>query len=163
MADHDRHAGSRGEEEAPRDPTSAPDPGHRPDTFPALKYGEQAGHPYAFIPPGIPPGIQTGIPPGIALDSPPADAVDRPPGLRDWLGRRKTQVAGAGALGLVVGALLGGITVSALSDLTPSPDDIVVREEGSVLPPDMRGECYQQDGALYCVLPPPDPDPTWAG
>jgi hypothetical protein len=152
MADHDRHSGSRGEEEAPRDPASAesaadtatrrlhlgvdPEPG-------GLRYGEQADRGYAYIPPTTP------LPEPAGRSS-----------FRDFLNRRKTQVVGVGVLGLVAGALLGGITVSAFTSLTerhngnyrdrPPPREIVV-------PPEIHDWCHRTDTGVRCMLPRPKP------
>ncbi|WP_043616109.1 hypothetical protein [Nonomuraea candida] len=173
MADHDRDAGSRGEEEAPRDPTPgqpaptgpttelphppATDEPHLPAAaeppHPAaaeepggLKYGEQADRSYAYIPP---------------TTSEPVPET-RASAFGAFLRRRRTQVLGAGAIGLAVGGLLGGATVAALYDLA--------RESGARhemwrgpgwVPPHMehwgRGSlCHPpRDEDTYCVLLPP--------
>jgi hypothetical protein len=168
MADHDRDAGSRGEEEAPRDPTptepaadSATRHLHQPGMDPepgGLKYGEQADRAYAYIPPTTP------IP----------DATERPSPFGDWLRRRKTQVVGAGVLGLVVGALLGGVTVSAFDSLTERHggyDVYLVPDQRFLVPPNVHERCRRMAGDFHCVPPPPvvdhldryDDGPTWTG
>lgn len=86
MADHDRDAGSRGDEEAPRGPS--------PDQ-PALKYGEQADQAYAEIPPTQP--------------------VDRETP-RSGGRRGRKMLIGAGLVGLLAGALIGGVSVAAVND-----------------------------------------------
>jgi hypothetical protein len=101
MADHDRDAGSRGEEEAPRDPTPVgpTEELHQPD---GLKYGEQAERAESHIPPAPPDPV-----PG-----------EQGSAFKAFLRRRRTQVVGAGLAGLIVGGLLGGTTVAAFNDLT---------------------------------------------
>jgi hypothetical protein len=145
MADHDRDAGSRGEEEAPRDPTLQ------------LRYGEQADQAYVHIPPTRP--------------SPP----DWEPSFGDYLRRKKSHVMGAGIIGLVVGGLLGGLTVAAFSD--PYEDharyEMGVNEPGWAPRGELRGPvrldhgCFPtEDGTVQCVIPPPPvmapdaPDPA---
>lgn len=133
MADHDRDAGSRGEEEAPRDPTQQ------------LRYGEQADQAYVHIPPTQP--------------SPP----DWEPSFGDYLRRKKSQVVGAGIIGLVVGGLLGGMTVAAVSG--PREDhgryDMWVNEPGWAPRGELRGPkwlnpgCSRTEDGVQCVVPPP--------
>ncbi|MEV1169655.1 hypothetical protein [Nonomuraea sp. NPDC049784] len=103
MADHDREAGSRGEEEAPRDPAPAEETEelHQPgaEGRSRLRYGE------------APPG--PGFAPTMPLASP-----SRPESYRDFFRQKQAQVLGAGLIGLVLGGLLGGGAVAAVSGLT---------------------------------------------
>ncbi|MEV0825714.1 hypothetical protein [Nonomuraea rubra] len=181
MADHDRDAGSRGEEEAPRDPTPSSEPSQpeQNQTEPSrpeptrelhepgpLKYGEQADRASTYLPPTQP--------------NPASWEREQAP-FGDFLRRRRTQVMGAGLVGLVVGGLLGGVTVAAFSDLAHDHDHGMRmeapgwghhREWG----PRLKGpECYESGDGAYCVLEPrgrlaPDeppeyvfPDPTYTG
>ncbi|NJP92188.1 hypothetical protein HCN51_22425 [Nonomuraea sp. FMUSA5-5] len=157
MADHDRDAGSRGEEEAPRDPTPSEPTQELQEPGP-LKYGEHADRPYTYLPPTQPipaPGERAATPFG------------------DFLRRRRTQVTAAGLIGLLVGGILGGVTVAAFNDLredhgrydmwTEAPGWSHHRKWG----PELRMPCYEIDDRGLCVLPPPaevDPgEPTWTG
>ncbi|MET9342882.1 hypothetical protein [Nonomuraea sp. NPDC003804] len=92
MADHDRAAGPRGEEEAPRgpDPESAPPP---------ASGASQAGPPPPPPPPSPPP------------PSPP------PPPQETFAGfvrQKHAQIIGAGLIGLLAGGVLGGAAVAIL-------------------------------------------------
>ncbi|MEV4353979.1 hypothetical protein ACWEPL_06300 [Nonomuraea sp. NPDC004186] len=93
MADHDRDAGSRGEEEAPRDPTPDDDL-HESGARSRLKYGE------------APPG------PGFTM---PLAPPRHPDSYREFFRQKQAQVLGAGLIGLVIGALLGGTAVAVVS------------------------------------------------
>ncbi|MEU6784150.1 hypothetical protein ABZ912_33560 [Nonomuraea angiospora] len=93
MADHDRDAGSRGEEEAPRDPTPEDDL-HESGARSRLKYGE------------APPG------PGFTM---PPEPPRHPDSYREFFRQKQAQVLGAGLIGLVIGALLGGTAVAVVS------------------------------------------------
>ncbi|MFI7616893.1 hypothetical protein ACIBP6_37260 [Nonomuraea terrae] len=153
MADHDRDGGSRGEEEAPRDPAPTRrlhQPGVDPEPR-GLKYGEGADRGYAYIPP----------------TTPTPDPVP-PSAFRDFLRRRKTQVVGVGVLGLVAGGLLGGITVSAFTGLTERRgfDVYLVPGQHPLAPPGDR--CHVTENSAVCFEPPPpiapnDEGPTWTG
>ncbi|MFI7126543.1 hypothetical protein ACIBQ1_12690 [Nonomuraea sp. NPDC050153] len=96
MADHDRDAGSRGEEEAPRDPTPA-DELHEPEERSRLRYGE------------APPG------PGFTM---PLAPPPRPGSYREFFRQKQAQVLGAGLIGLVLGAVLGGTAVAMAGDFS---------------------------------------------
>ncbi|SEG56541.1 hypothetical protein SAMN05444920_103199 [Nonomuraea solani] len=140
MADHDRDDGSRGEEEAPRDPTQEL---HEP----GLKYGEQADQPYARIPPTTP------LPADSGHDST----------FRDFLHRRRTQVTTAGVLGLVIGAMLGGTVVAAFDGLGDRHERHGMWMEHRHGGPEL-GEpaCYRTEDGAYCapgmhvLVPAPD-------
>ncbi|MEQ4718670.1 hypothetical protein [Nonomuraea sp. B19D2] len=136
MADHDREAGSRGEEEAPRDPAPAEETEelHQPraEGRSRLRYGEP------------PPG--PGIPPTMLSASP------SPPGsYRDFFRQKQAQILGAGLIGLVLGGLLGGGAVAAISNFTH-------RDE-------VRGGAYWNPGRMHHrhLVPAPDPLPTSTG
>ncbi|MFB4265817.1 hypothetical protein [Nonomuraea sp. GTA35] len=147
MADHDRDAGSRGEEEAPRDPTPSSEPTRElPEPGP-LKYGEQADRAYAYIPPTRPN---------------PASWERGSSPFGDFLRRRRTQVMSAGMVGLLVGGLLGGVTVAAFNDLAHDHDshEMWMRapdrwQQHRGWEPRLRGPgCYTGEDHGYCVLPP---------
>ncbi|GAA3686631.1 hypothetical protein GCM10022224_059430 [Nonomuraea antimicrobica] len=150
MADHDRDAGSRGEEEAPRDPSSAQptqnlnEPGGDRDR---LRYGEQADQAYTHIPP-----MQPG-PASWERETPRADGFFR---------RRRTQVVGAGLVGLVAGVLLGGVTVAAFSDAAEDHGRFGHVQPGWAPrapefggPGNMAPYCEWVDGGVRCAAPPP--------
>ncbi|MGW0808819.1 hypothetical protein [Nonomuraea sp. NPDC002799] len=172
MADHDRDAGSRGEEEAPRDPTS--------DTTgdtPTASQHARANAPdeddeqlrYGQAPRG--PGFTM---PGYAWEEP------RPSGsYRSFFRQKPAQVIGAGLIGLFIGGLLGGTAVAALRDgghqyethridswerpgrVLPQEDvcqPLPIRESARcvvVLPPGMREPAVPPESAP----PPPQPQP----
>ncbi|MEV4801159.1 hypothetical protein AB0K18_14235 [Nonomuraea sp. NPDC049421] len=130
MADHDRDAGSRGGEEAPRDPSPVQ---------PALKYGEQADQAYAEIPPTQPVDWET-----------PRSG-----------GRRGSRVLiGAGLVGLLAGALIGGVSVAAVNDAghdhgrfdvwydMPRPDRFRVHAVPDV-------SCWERENEVRCSAPSP--------
>ncbi|TYB67187.1 hypothetical protein FXF51_14935 [Nonomuraea sp. PA05] len=169
MADHDRDAGSRGEEEAPRDPTLSQPTRELPEPGP-LKYGEQADQAYAYIPPTKP--------------NPAPWERESSSSFGDYLRRRRTQVMGAGLIGLLVGGLLGGATVAAFNDVAHEGDryDMFVEEPGwgrhRHWGPELRApDCYLEEDRGACVLPPYDeivpdessdsdylyPEPTYTG
>ncbi|MFI6709837.1 hypothetical protein ACIBF7_25605 [Nonomuraea sp. NPDC050478] len=124
MADHDRDAGSRGEEEPPRDP-------NRRDTRPT-PYGELGPGPYSG--PGWGP-----------LPAPPAK-----PTLRDFLRRKQTQVVGAGLAGLVVGGLIGGGAVALTGALWARPGPADSWQRPGERPP----VCLRIEGRVICDLQP---------
>ncbi|MEV0379000.1 hypothetical protein [Nonomuraea sp. NPDC050643] len=150
MADHDRDAGSRGEEEAPRDPTRQEPTQELHE--PGLKYGEQADQPYARIPPTTP--------------IPVAPEDDR--SFRGFLRRRRTQVTAAAVFGLVIGGLLGGTVVAAFDGLTerhPRPD-VWMELDGWSPHRDFRGpECFRTEDGSSCsrnrMVLPRNPDDAW--
>ncbi|GAA3176076.1 hypothetical protein [Nonomuraea roseoviolacea] len=90
MADHDREVGSRGDEEAPRDP----DPGAQPP--PSQDATAHAS-----------PGW-----------SPPPAAPRPDTSFRDFLRQKPTQIIGAALIGLIVGGLLGGTAVALVVGVT---------------------------------------------
>ncbi|MFC4114738.1 hypothetical protein [Nonomuraea zeae] len=191
MADHDRDAGSRGEEEAPRDPTPsetttrhpAQDPaGDRPDDererlLVGLRYGQAAG--------SEPPGA-TRTAPGSHQDylsnahtMPGLPAYGAPPrsdSFRDFVRQKPAQIIGAGLLGLVLGALIGGTTVAVVSNLGDRDDvrpayweeypGFGHRREGVYpypQPQRIEPSCRPGPDGVYCVAPPyvvPKPVPT---
>ncbi|WP_431923760.1 hypothetical protein [Nonomuraea jabiensis] len=158
MADHDRDAGSRGEEEAPRDPTPADEPGERS----RLKYGEALPDPGFTMPPAPP----------------------RPPdSYREFFRQKQAQVLGAGIIGLVIGALLGGTAVAVVSGFShgdevhrgmywQEPDPMPRRFQ---MPERFDSACEEEkDGDVWCswvvpkaprsdVAPAPIPVPTSSG
>ncbi|GAA3134819.1 hypothetical protein GCM10020001_066800 [Nonomuraea salmonea] len=132
MADHDRDVGSRGDEEAPRDPS--------PEQ-PALKYGEQADQAYAEIPPTQHADWET----------------PRSGGRR---GRKR--LIGAGLVGLLAGALIGGVSVAAVNDADHDHDRFGVRYDMSRpdrfrihTVPDVSCWGARERGALQCALAAP--------
>ncbi len=148
MADHDRDAGSRGEEEAPRDPTQEPrEPAQ-------LRYGEQANRPYADLPPTQPIASSWEEPP--------------PSSSGGFFRRRRTQITAAAVAGLIAGGLLGGLTVASATDHDHDRFDGWLEHEnrwrapdGLRMPERMNRGCYRTDDAFSCVAPPPrvdDPD-----
>ncbi|GAA4909966.1 hypothetical protein HD597_008322 [Nonomuraea thailandensis] len=165
MADHDRDAGSRGEEEAPRDPTPSSEPTQELHEPAPLKYGEQADRAYTYIPPTQPD---------------PASWEREPSPFGDFLRRRRTQVMGAGMAGLLVGGLLGGVTVAALNDVAHDRHEMWMEAPGwghhRGWEPRLQGPgCYAGEDHGYCVLPPPaevlpdepaeqlEPEPAYRG
>ncbi|PRX59390.1 hypothetical protein B0I32_120160 [Nonomuraea fuscirosea] len=148
MADHDRDAGSRGEEEAPRDPTQEPlEPAQ-------LRYGEQADRPYTDLPPTQPNASNWEEPPSASSES--------------FFRRRRTQITAAAIGGLLAGGLLGGLTVASATDHDHDRFDVWLQHEnrwrapdGLRMPRPMDGGCYRSDDEFFCVAPPPrfdDPD-----
>ncbi|MEV4474982.1 hypothetical protein ACFFR3_02035 [Nonomuraea salmonea] len=130
MADHDRDVGSRGDEEAPRDPS--------PEQ-PALKYGEQADQAYAEIPPTQHADWET----------------PRSGGRR---GRKR--LIGAGLVGLLAGALIGGVSVAAVNDADHDHDRFGVRYDMSRpdrfrihTVPDVS--CWGRENEVRCSAPSP--------
>ncbi|MEV0617981.1 hypothetical protein AB0I81_31980 [Nonomuraea sp. NPDC050404] len=183
MADHDRDAGSRGEEEAPRDPTptepisteseSASASAESAATEPTreLKYGEQADRAYAEIPTTSP--------------NPVADWEQEPPD-SSFPHRRRPQILAAALIGLFVGGLLGGTTVAAMND---HPHDLGDRYD-VWLEPHQQWEphhrywgpgpgdwaCAPGDEGAHCIPSAPrvgvpddsdeedtNPEPSWTG
>lgn len=157
MADHDRDDGSRGEEEAPRDPNPGPPPrGQDDDTE-----GPDPAHtvpPYAA---GPDPRTEAGPDPRVgdtafSAAAPPREAYPpRDGSLRDFVRQRHTQVFGAALIGLIVGALLGGIAVALISSMVHRGDR---RDHYIELPAwrHERGGCHVTPGGMWC--PPPYPD-----
>ncbi|NRQ35248.1 hypothetical protein HII36_25980 [Nonomuraea sp. NN258] len=138
MADHDRDAGSRGEEEAPRDPTpgeeqpAALPPGEPPTS---TSYGYTS---YAHTMPG-------GAPPGWGAEPPPRSDT-----FKDFFRQKPAQILAAGLLGLLFGVLLGGGAVAALTSLDDRHDrwqdyPRVQRIPGS--------DCLPHPSGSYCVFP----------
>ncbi|WP_188190705.1 hypothetical protein [Nonomuraea sp. SYSU D8015] len=173
MADHDRDAGSRGEEEAPRDPTSdetaASSSGRDTDVYPTqsgLKYGE--------IPPGPPDYTTTAhAMPGSAGMGSSQQPPPRSDSFRDFVRRKPAQIAGAGLIGLILGALLGGTAVAVVSNLADRHDHHRMYWEYSewgpqrpfVIPDRPAVSCYDlPDEVVFCPQRPgvegvlPDPE-----
>ncbi|MEV5894512.1 hypothetical protein [Nonomuraea fuscirosea] len=148
MADHDRDAGSRGEEEAPRDPAQDPrEPAQ-------LRYGEQADRPYADLPPTQPNTS--------SWEEPPTAAAAASSSSEGFFRRRRTQIMAAAIGGLLAGGLLGGLTVASATDHDHDRFETWVEHEGGWRPPDgfrmpgrMDEGCYRSDDEFYCVAPPP--------
>ncbi|MFI6738056.1 hypothetical protein ACIBI9_34465 [Nonomuraea sp. NPDC050451] len=159
MADHDRDAGSRGEEEAPRDPTPA-DELHEPGEPSRLKYGE------------APPG------PGFTM---PLAPPRRPDSYREFFRQKQAQVLGAGLIGLVIGALLGGTAVAVVSGFAhrdevhgmywQEPDRLPRRFQ---VPERLESACEEEKDGVSCgwvvpkapradIPPAPIPVPTSSG
>ncbi|MDP4504670.1 hypothetical protein [Nonomuraea turcica] len=176
MADHDRDAGSRGEEEAPRDPAreepAAPsnerDTDVYPDQQPNLKYGE------------IPPGPQVSQDDTAAARTMPGstgwDSSRRPDAsFRDYLRQKPTQIVGAGLIGLIVGALFGGTAVAVVSNLGDRHDRHGVYMQypdwgpRRLVIPDRLGElCLETGNGVACEAPfdqriRPNTEPTSTG
>ncbi|WP_049561174.1 hypothetical protein [Nonomuraea sp. SBT364] len=114
MADHDRDAGSRGDEEAPRDPNrpeghaetlrnAAEDTQVLPDPSP------DPAHAIGPAAPAAPSGHPV---------SPPVRPVPPPPQpgtFRDFVRQKPAQIIGAGLLGLLAGVLIGALAVVMLT------------------------------------------------
>ncbi|MFG1702970.1 hypothetical protein ACFLIM_07235 [Nonomuraea sp. M3C6] len=162
MADHDRDAGSRGEEEAPRDPTSDTDvfPSDT-DVFPGEAHGRLR---YGEAPPG--PGYPVTAHTMPLGSPPPSDSY------RDFFRQKQAQIIGAGLIGLVAGALLGGTAVGVVSSLTHR-DDVprAYWEEPGwghkrpyPYPERIVPSCRPGPDGVICVAPPtymgPKPVPT---
>jgi hypothetical protein len=153
MADHDRDAGSRGEEEAPRDPTPGEQP---PEQRERLSYGDAGDVTYP----------QRTVPMSWR-EEPRSDSF------RSFIRHKHAQIIGAGLIGLAVGAFLGGSAVAVISNMThrDDPGRIMFREDPGWGPPqDYRGgmRCFYKDGT-YCepqmgppTLPPVPPTNTIA-
>ncbi|TMR95377.1 hypothetical protein [Nonomuraea basaltis] len=170
MADHDRDAGSRGEEEAPRDPMpdetaaspSARDTDVHP-TQPGLRYGE--------IPPGPAPEDYTTT----AHTMPgPTDSPQQGSGsFRDFIRQKPAQIIGAGLIGLFVGGLLGGTAVALVSDRGDRHGVWMDHDRAPMqlrmFPERLDESCYRVRGGVDCVIPPvptnslPDVEPTSTG
>jgi hypothetical protein len=185
MADHDRDAGSRGEEEAPRDPTpSATTPHHadapddREHVIGGLRYGQASGGPSSYDerPAPGPQRDQEYLASAHTMPGLPAwGASPRSDSFRDFIRQKPAQIIGAGLIGLVFGALLGGTTVAVVSNLGDRgemhgmyqedypPLGPGVRE-GYLNPRRVEPSCRQgPDGGVYCAAPPnvlPEPVPT---
>ncbi|MEV4107365.1 hypothetical protein [Nonomuraea sp. NPDC049695] len=146
MADHDREAGSRGEEEAPRDPAPAEETENRVAGRSGLRYGDP--------PPG--PGIAPTIP--VASSS-------HPGSYRDFFRQKQTQILGAGLIGLFVGGLLGGGAVAAIGNLTHRDEARggvywgPGRMHERFMVPAPGAVCDRRAGSLWCdnVVPAPVP------
>jgi hypothetical protein len=135
MADHDRYAGPRGDEEAPRGPNPEWQDWQ-------LKYGERADQPYADIPP-----------------TQPMAAWETP----DESGRaRRRRIVGVGLAGLLAGVLIGGFTVAAVTDAMP-PGRFGVwygtphwLGNGSlVIPKPPKPTCWESGEEVRCTVPQP--------
>ncbi|SEM18272.1 hypothetical protein [Nonomuraea pusilla] len=172
MTDHDREAGSRGEEEVPRDPTSR-DTREQPA---GLRYGEGAGaqddvHPSAA-------SGRAGRDRHDAED--PEDPEDseifryrhdpygEPRSFRAFLRQRHAQIIGAGLAGLVAGAVLGGTAVAALDGRGHRDhggwEHTRMEQWPSLVGP---SACLRTEGEMRCRLrvpeeAPPGIDPTVA-
>lgn len=173
MADHDRDAGSRGEEEAPRDPdpdeTTASPNERDTDVYPTqsnLKYGE--------IPPGSPdyPPTAHTMPGRGGSDS----SQQRSGSFRDFVRQKPAQIIGAGLIGLFAGALLGGTAVAVVSNMDDRHDRHGVWIHGGwepmqprMFPERLDRSCYPAGEGVECVVPPPpafrvpDVEPTSTG
>ncbi|MFC4015472.1 hypothetical protein ACFOY2_50265 [Nonomuraea purpurea] len=148
MADHDRDVGSRGEEEAPRDPASdEPTARHHASGEERLRYGQAASEG---------PRYPTATTPAPAWDPP-----GRQDSFRGFFRQRPAQIIGAGLLGLVVGALLGGTAVAVAGELGH-------RNEMRAIPWEHprwteRGfpsQCYPVDEGVRCEMGSDEAVPT---
>ncbi|MFI6319806.1 hypothetical protein ACIBG8_19890 [Nonomuraea sp. NPDC050556] len=128
MADHDRDAGSRGEEEAPRDPTPEPSgdvtrEGPAPDSPGPSDPNPDPAH---DEPPGGRPSdaaFSADPPAGTFRDTAHTRPAATPgPTFGDFVRQRHTQIFGAALIGLIVGALLGGIAVAVVSNMVHRGD-----------------------------------------
>ncbi|MEU7739550.1 hypothetical protein [Nonomuraea sp. NPDC049158] len=150
MADHDRDAGSRGEEEAPRDPT----PGDRPA---APSDTETATTRVSGPPPGA--GWATAAPPPPQRPLPP-----RYDSFRGFIRLKPTQIIGAGLLGLIIGGILGGSAVAVISGMALRGDSARIfwesrgRYPGHLSHPDFQ-ECRPGPGGSFCRRLPMYPGP----
>ncbi|TMR23118.1 hypothetical protein ETD86_09430 [Nonomuraea turkmeniaca] len=175
MADHDRDAGSRGEEEAPRDPAreepAAPSTERDTDVYPDqsnLKYGE--------IPPG--PGPHVGQDYTSAAHTlPGSDSSYRraDTSFRDFIRQKPAQIAGAGLIGLVLGAMIGGTTVAVVSNLGDRHERHGVyveypdwRPKRFVVPDQLNELCQDTGDDIVCEAPfdmrvRPNTEPTSTG
>ncbi|MEW9547629.1 hypothetical protein [Nonomuraea sp. NPDC050783] len=135
MADHDRDAGSRGEEEAPRDPAPT-------DAYgaPRLKYGELPPKPLDY-PTAVYPSSGTA---GAGWERTSGPFRDRPRG-------GSARVAGAGLIGLVLGALLGGTAVAVIGDLSGRHDHRVTYGEYRDGDGPQRGFMGPRGGVRFCL------------
>ncbi|MFG1942414.1 hypothetical protein [Nonomuraea sp. NPDC048826] len=150
MADHDRDAGSRGGQE-PRDPSRRETEILSSGPF---RDGRTAAHPTPYDDYG--PGPYAG---------PGWDPLPPPPTRSDFHRRRSTQIIGAGIVGLVAGAFIGGGAVALAGDLWNRPEP-----SASWNPPQRdqyRGperlngrSCYLTEGRITCDLA---PAPTHTG
>ncbi|MCA2221317.1 hypothetical protein [Nonomuraea aurantiaca] len=140
MADHDRDAGSRGEEEAPRDPT----PGDRPAAPPDA---EAATTRVSGPPPGS--GWATAAPP------PPPPRSDS---FRDFFRLKPTQIIGAGLIGLIIGGVLGGGAVAVISGMVHRGDTARVYWQDWERYPGYQ-DCRPGPYGSYCRRLPPYPGP----
>lgn len=176
MADHDRDAGSRGEEEAPRDPTpgdglGAPQDASPPDaditdgphhetitagphhenavTMPGRSHSDQPGGGPRFAgPPGG--GWATGAPP------PPP----RSDSFRDFIRQKPAQIIGAGLIGLIIGGVLGGGAVAAISGIVHRRDMPHVYWQSPAWEPyPGYQDCRPVPGGTYCRQQPPYVNP----
>ncbi|MEO3871907.1 hypothetical protein ABGB18_24090 [Nonomuraea sp. B12E4] len=162
MADHDQNAGSRGEEEAPRDPTPSEGTGglRQPPEEPGdrLRYGE-------FLEgPGPRSGYrrQQDTMPGV----PGPGARERESTFGDFFRQKQAQIIGAGLIGLVVGGLLGGGAVLFVSSVTDRNAPSEARwapgwgpRQDFHHPGGIVSSCGPRSDGVYCVVPPPIGDP----
>lgn len=145
MADHDRDAGSRGEEEAPRDPDPA-------GTGDVTREGPAPDSPGPSDPNPDPAHDQR--PGGAAFSS---TAYTQPgPTFGDFVRQRHTQIFGAALIGLIVGALLGGIAVAVISGMVHRGDrHVYIQDDGPYWRHD--GGCRPVPGGTWCRGFPEDP------
>ncbi|SDJ63193.1 hypothetical protein [Nonomuraea jiangxiensis] len=159
MADHDRNVGSRGEEEAPRDPAPAGtgDTGDLPPDD-QLSYGEAPDGPTPRSS-GYRPGADT-IPPGM----PGSGGWERESSFRDFFRQKQAQIIGAGLIGLVVGGLLGGGAVLFVSSVVERNEMHAPYRPGQDFFHPVEPSCRTTPTGVHCVAPPlkmPRPVPTF--
>ncbi|MGP3954626.1 hypothetical protein ACTWPT_01415 [Nonomuraea sp. 3N208] len=175
MADHDRDAGSRGEEEAPRDPAreepAAPSNERDTDVYP-----DQSNMKYGEIPPGPDPHAGQDHT-SAAHTMPGSDSSYRrtDTSFRDFIRQKPAQIAGAGLIGLVVGALFGGTAVAVVSNLGDRHDRHGVYMQYPdwgprrlVIPDRLTELCQDTGDDIICEAPfdqriRPDTEPTSTG
>jgi hypothetical protein len=163
MADHDRDAGPRGEEEAPRGSTpdeAAVSPSERDTdvhpTQPDLKYGE------------IPPGPQMDpedtttahtMPRAAGWDTSQQQQPPRSDSFRGFVRQKPAQIIGAGLVGLLLGAVLGGTAVGVVANAADRHDRHGFHGEwgprrGMMMPDRLDESCYSpQPGVVFCGGP----------
>ena len=181
MADHDRDAGSRGEEEAPRDPTPGdrpgaphdadappPDPdstdGPHHETITAGPHHENAvttpGRSYSDQPGG---GSRFAGPPGGAWATGAPPPPPRSDSFRDFIRQKPAQIIGAGLIGLIIGGVLGGGAVAAIGGVVHRREAPRVYWQGPAWEryPGYQ-DCRPVPGGTYCGQQPPYVNPRMA-
>ncbi|MBF8188285.1 hypothetical protein ITP53_21635 [Nonomuraea sp. K274] len=164
MADHDRDAGSRGEEESPRDPAhvegshaggshveGAHVEGERQER---LRYGE------------TPDG--TGFTATAHTMPAQAPGWGRDSSFRDFIRQKPAQIIGAGLIGHVVGTLFGGTAVAVVTSLADRDEPRGMYWDhpgyapyhGNMRPERAYPGCPPGQDGVRCFTPPMPPLPT---